>query len=87
MILYTLLRIALFAAVWALVWFLTPLDALWSAVVAILISGALSLVLLDRQRGRVGQAAGGFFSRLNDRIDAAARAEDIDDDVEYPEGR
>lgn len=81
-ILYTLLRIALFAVVWALIWFLTPLDALWSAVVAILVSGALSLVLLDRQRGRVGQAAGRFFSRINERIDAAARAEDIDDDLD-----
>ena len=78
-LLYTLLRVALFAVVWGLVWFLTPFDALWSAVAAILISGAVSLVLLDRQRGRVGTAAGGFFSRLNDRIDAAARAEDIDD--------
>ncbi len=87
MILYTLLRVALFAAAWGLVWLFTPLDALWSAVAGLLISGALSLVLLDRQRGRVGQAAGGFFSRLNERIDAASRAEDIDDDVEPPEGR
>ena len=87
-IVYTLLRIALFAVVWVLTWLLTPLDGLWSAVAAILVSGALSLVLLDRQRGRVGQAAGRFFSRINDRIDAAARAEDIDDEVpgDEPEG-
>jgi hypothetical protein len=78
-LLYTLLRVALFVVVWGLIWFFTPLDALWSAVAGILISGALSVVLLDRQRGRVGQAAGGFFSRLNARIDAAARAEDVDD--------
>ena len=83
-ILYTVLRIGLFGGVWALVWILTPLDGLWSAVAAILVSGALSLVLLDRQRGRVGQAAGRFFSRINERIDAAARAEDIDDEPTPP---
>lgn len=81
-IVYTLLRIALFGIVWLALWYLTPLDALWAAVAAILISGAISLVLLDRQRGRVGVAAGRFFSRLNERIDAAARAEDVDDDQE-----
>lgn len=79
LVIYTLLRILLFSAVWAVVWFLTPLDAVWSAMAALLISGAISLVLLDRQRGRVGVAAGGFFARMNDRIDAATRAEDIDD--------
>jgi hypothetical protein len=76
---YTVLRVALFAVVWGVIWFLTPLDAVWSAAAAILISGAISLVLLDRQRGRVGAAAGGFFSRLNARIDAASRAEDVDE--------
>lgn len=79
LVVYTLLRALLFGAVWAVVWFLTPLDAVWSAMAALLISGAISLVLLDRQRGRVGVAAGGFFSRMNDRIDAATRAEDFDD--------
>lgn len=83
-LLYTLLRLALFGVVWALVWILTPLDGLWSAAAAILVSGALSLVLLDRQRGRVGQAAGRFFSRINERIEAAARAEDIDDEQTPP---
>jgi len=83
-ILYTVLRLALFGVVWALVWVLTPLDGLWSAVAAVLASGALSLVLLDRQRGRVGQAAGRFFSRINERIDAATRAEDIDDESTLP---
>lgn len=76
---YTVLRFALFLAVWAVLYFLTPLDALWSAVAAILISGAISLVVLDRQRGKVGVAAGGFFSRINARIDAATRSEDIDE--------
>lgn len=79
---YTVLRILLFAGVWALLWYLTPLDALWSAVAALLISGAISIVVLDRQRGRVGAAAGSFFSRMNERIDAATRAEDVDDEID-----
>jgi hypothetical protein len=79
---YTVLRLVLFLAVWAVLWFLTPLDALWSSVAAILISGAISVVVLDRQRGRVGVAAGGFFSRINARIDASTRSEDIDDGEE-----
>lgn len=81
---YTALRVLVFLGVWALLWVLTPLDALWSAVAAILISGAISLVLLDRQRGRVGRAAGGFFARINARIDAATRAEDIDEPWPVP---
>ena len=81
---YTVLRVLVFLGVWALLWVLTPLDALWSAVAAILISGAISLVLLDRQRGRVGRAAGGFFARINARIDAATRAEDIDEPWPVP---
>ena len=37
--------------------------------------------MLDRQRGRVGHAvAAGFFGRINERIEASARAEDEDDE-------
>jgi len=79
-IVYTVLRIALFGALWFLIDMLTPLSSLLSAVAAILISGALSVVLLDRQRGAMGQAVGGFFERINDRIERSARAEDEADD-------
>lgn len=78
-IVYSILRIGIFLAAWALVWYLTPLDALWAAIAGLLISGAVSLVVLDRQRGRVGRATGRFFSRINERIDAATRAEDLDE--------
>jgi len=78
-IVYSILRIGIFLAAWALIWYLTPLDALWAAVAGLLISGAVSLVVLDRQRGRVGRATGRFFSRINERIDAATRAEDLDE--------
>ena len=49
-----------------------------AAASAILISGAISIVVLDRQRGRVGVAAGRFFGRINARIEESARAEDED---------
>jgi len=76
---YTLLRIALFAVVWVVVELVTPIHGLWAAVTALLISGAISVILLDRQRNKVGLAAGRFFGRINERIEASARAEDDDD--------
>ena len=79
-LIYTLLRVALFLLVWLTIELLTPISGVWAIVVAILISGAISLVLLDRPRNRAGAAAGGFFSRINERIEASARAEDIDDE-------
>lgn len=73
---YTVLRVALFAVVWVTIEFLTPIHGLWAAASAILISGAISIVVLDRQRGEVGSVAAGFFGRINERIEASARAED-----------
>ena len=81
---YTALRIAVFAAVWLTIELLTPLSGVWAIVVAILVSGAVSLLLLDRQRGQVGAAAAGFFGRLNERIEASARAEDDDGEPPAP---
>ena len=75
---YTVLRVALFAVVWVTIEFLTPIHGLWAAASAILISGAISIVVLDRQRGEVGSVAAGFFRRINKRIEASARAEDDD---------
>jgi len=79
-VVYTLLRVALFGVVWVLVEFLTPFHGLWAAVAALLISGAISVVVLDRPRNKVGAAAGSFFGRINERIEASARAEDEDAD-------
>ncbi len=78
LVVYTLLRVAIFLAFWLPLQLLTPLRGLFAVVAALLMSGAVSLVVLDRQRGRVGQAAAGFFGRINDRIEASARAEDDD---------
>jgi len=79
-IVYTALRLGLFVILWLIIDKLTPLGTLWSAVAAILISGALSVVLLDRQRGAMAQAVGGFFDRINQRIERSASAEDEADE-------
>jgi len=73
---YTLLRVALFAGVWVVIELVSPIHGLWAAAFAILISGAISIVVLDRQRGAVGSIAAGFFGRINARIEASARSED-----------
>jgi hypothetical protein len=73
---YTVLRVALFAVVWVVIEFVTPIHGVWAAAAAILISGAISIIVLDRPRNKVGLAAGSFFGRINERIDASARAED-----------
>ncbi len=77
---YTVLRIALFLAVWLTIELLTPINGLLAIIAALLVSGAISLLVLDRQRGRAAAVAGGFFGRINERIEASARAEDVDDE-------
>lgn len=77
---YTILRIALFAAVWVVLELITPLSLAWTLIAAIVMSGAISVIVLDRSRGEAGQAVGGFFRRMNARIDASSRAEDEADD-------
>lgn len=81
---YTALRVALFAAVWLTIELLTPINGLLAIIAAILVSGAVSLLVLDRQRGRAASVAAGFFGRINERIEASARAEDVDDEPAAP---
>lgn len=76
---YTVLRVALFAVVWLSIELLTPINGLLAIIAAILLSGAISLLVLDRQRGRAASVAAGFFGRINERIEASARAEDVDE--------
>lgn len=79
---YTLLRVAIFLVFWLPLQFLTPLRGLLAIVAALLMSGAVSLIVLDRQRGLAGQAVARFFHGINARIDASTRAEDgIDDEL------
>ncbi len=73
---YTAMRVGLFAGVWLLLQLLTPVRGLWAVAVAILASGLISLFLLNRQRAAMSSVVGGFFGRINARIDAASQAED-----------
>lgn len=75
---YTTLRLAMLIAVGAIAYLFGLRDVLL-LIVAFLVSGVLSLVLLDRQRDAMGASVGGLFARINARIEASARAEDVDD--------
>lgn len=58
----------------------TPLRGLSAAVVALLISGVISIVVLNKQRAAMGVTVAEFFGRINSRIEASTRAEDEEDD-------
>mgnify|MGYP003415036807 FL=1 len=72
---YTGLRLLLLLAVGGLL-YLTGARGLLLLVLAFLVSGALSLVWLDRPRSSMSQGFGRVVGKVNDRIDAAAAAED-----------
>ena len=75
---YTLLRLVLLIAIWVLIAWLTPVKGLWALALALLVSGAVSLFLLDRQRDAMSIGVSRFFTGINERIEASARAEDVD---------
>jgi hypothetical protein len=76
---YTLSRVLLFLAVLGVLYLLGARD-LVLLVLAFLISGAISLVLLSRQRDAMSSSVTGTFRRINERIEASSRAEDEDGD-------
>jgi len=75
---YTGLRILLLLAVGGLL-YLTGARGFLLLILAFLVSGALSLVWLDRPRAQMSRGFGNAVGRVNDRIDAAAAAEDEPD--------
>ena len=79
-VIYTVMRLGLLVAAWWLIQLVSPLRGLWALVVAVLVSGVISWFALDRQRSAMSAVVGGFFGRINDRIEAASRAEDEADD-------
>lgn len=76
---YTGLRIALLLAVGGLL-YLTGARGFLLVLLAFVVSGALSLVWLDKPRGQMSQGFGRAIGRVNERIDSAAAAEDVDDE-------
>jgi hypothetical protein len=77
---YTGLRLALLAGVWLLLQAVTPFRGLVAVIIALLISGVISVVLLDRPRDRAGSRVAGVFRRIDERIERSRTAEDFDDD-------
>ena len=75
-VVYSGLRLLLWLAVWAILQFLTPVKGVLALVMALLISGAISIVVLDRQRDAMSEGVGAFFGRINDRIERSEAAED-----------
>jgi len=74
---YTFARIALLAAVYG-IGYLAGLRGVTLLVMAFLGSGLLSFVVLNRQRDAFGGKIAQFFTRVNERIDANTRKEDVD---------
>jgi Protein of unknown function (DUF4229) len=72
---YTLLRVLLLVATAAVLWVL-GLRGLLLALVAVLVSGVVSIVVLMRQRDAASSALDSRLQRINTRIDDSARAED-----------
>lgn len=76
---YTGLRVALLAVVWLLVQVVTPLRGLLAIAVALVISGVVSFIVLDRSRDTASAGLSGFFRRIDERIERSKVAEDVDD--------
>lgn len=76
---YTVLRVALLVVTWLLVQVVTPLRGLLAIAVAIIVSGVVGYVLLDRSRDRASASVDRWFRRLDARIEASRIAEDLPD--------
>ena len=74
-VIYTGLRLLLFAVVLVLLWLVGARGLLLLAL-AVLISGIASVVLLSPQRDALSSSLVTRWRSINDRIDARARAED-----------
>ena len=77
---YTGLRLAVLAGVWLLIQVVTPMRGLLAIAVALVISGAISFIVLDRPRDRASAGLSGVFRRIDERIERSKVAEDVDDD-------
>lgn len=77
---YSLARIALFVAIMVPL-YLLGVRGFLLLVLAVVLSGVLSLVVLNGLRAAFSDVVSGYFSRINQRIDAASRAEDDELDL------
>lgn len=79
---YTLLRVAIFAACFGVLYLLFgSMASIWLVVLlALLFTSGLSLLLLRQQGSAAGRALGGAVQSVRQRIDRAARKEDSESD-------
>ena len=81
---YTVKRVLLLAGVGGVL-YLVGVRGLWLVLFAFLVSGILAMVVLKDSREGAAYGITGAVRRINERIDASARAEDIDDLAETSE--
>jgi len=74
---YTLARLGLLGLSLGL-GYVAGLRGAMLVIAAFLGSGAVALVVLDKQRGSMGLKVAGFFGKINKRIDESTRKEDLD---------
>lgn len=84
MLVYTLKRLALFSVA-LVIGYALGLRELWLIVLALLVSGAVSLVLLNRDRDGASSQAVSLARRLNQRISDSAAREDAAIDSAVPD--
>jgi hypothetical protein len=75
---YTLARLGLLAITLGL-GYLFGLRGPVLIILAFLGSGLISLVLLNNQRSQLGGRISGYFTRINQKLDANTRKEDFDE--------
>jgi hypothetical protein len=75
---YTLARLGLLAITLG-IGYLFGLRGPLLSILGFLGSGLLSLVLLNSQRSQLGGRISGYFSGINQRLDANTRKEDFDE--------
>ena len=75
---YTLARLGLLAVTLG-IGYLFGLRGPLLIILGFLGSGLLSLVLLNSQRSQLGGRISGYFSRINQKLDANTRKEDFDE--------
>lgn len=75
---YTLARLGLLAITLG-IGYLFSLRGPLLIILGFLGSGILSLVILNNQRSQLGGRISGYFAKINEKLDANTRKEDLDD--------
>jgi ABC-type bacteriocin/lantibiotic exporter with double-glycine peptidase domain len=82
---YTLARLALFVVAFGLTWLVcfsflewTSVTALWTVLIALVVSSLASLVLLRHLRDELASVVAQRADRVSAKIEESRRAEDVD---------